>query len=300
MIKAKPKPIGTMTLLTVSLFLAGWMLCSHKTEIFDSCIYLSASAAEPSAKINKSDQEIQIREEGPEELEVGELYGEKRHPGLSALLRARDRFLPNDSNRLPLTSPLSEEPLTFDSDLRRPFIFFREATNRSWPPILLFLIMLFMGSTLRFAAPGLTGSCINCCRKNFLVTAASGFFYTSILMILARSAFRVETLTPLGILCIGMLQLSYIIGLALSVDFLAAKLAARLPKHPVTAFLCILIVALALTLVSFIPALGKLPRLGNRILLTLAMIGIGSLVRHFKKPVDTTNQTAISTTISDP
>lgn len=185
---------------------------------------------------------------------------------------------------LGLAPQSSDLPLTLDSGLRRPFIFLRDTANKAWPPLLLFLGMTFMASTCRFAAPKLTSSCLECCRKNFLFTTAAGIFYSSLLMIMARTSFRVETLAPMGILCIGLLQMSFLFGLAMAVNLLAAKIDARIntKNNYWLSFLSIMLASLLLTAVSTVPALGRLPRLGNRVLLTLAMIGAGSLVRSLK------------------
>jgi hypothetical protein len=185
---------------------------------------------------------------------------------------------------LGLTPPSSDLPLTLDSGLRRPFIFFRDTANKTWPPLLLFLGMTFMASTFRFAAPKLTRGCLECCSKNFLLTTAAGIFYTTFLLIMARTSFRVETLAPMGILCIGLLQMSFLFGLAMAVNLLAAKIDARInsKNNYWLSFLSIMLASLLLTAVSTVPALGRLPRLGNRVLLTLAMMGAGSLVRSLK------------------
>jgi hypothetical protein len=101
---------------------------------------------------------------------------------------------------------------------------------------------------------------------------------------MARTSFRVETLAPMGILCIGLLQMSFLFGLAMAVNLLAAKIDARInsKNNYWLSFLSIMLASLLLTAVSTVPALGRLPRLGNRVLLTLAMMGAGSLVRSLK------------------
>ena len=171
------------------------------------------------------------------------------------------------------------EELTLDSGLRRPFIFFRETANKAWPSPLLFFCMLFTAASLRLAVPGWTEKCLKTSRSNFLKAAAAGFLYTSFFMIAARTAFRVETLVPMGLMSIGILQFSYFLGLGLGVNLLADKLAAARTGTWIK-ISTILAASVILTATAALPELGRLPRLGNRILLTIAMIGIGAAVRR--------------------
>ena len=192
-----------------------------------------------------------------------------------------------------LTPPELGKPIVLDNNLRRPFLFFRDAINQPWPlGRLLFITLLAACLTKLFAANMVAGA-LECCRRNFLICIASAFLYTTILLTLSRIAFQTEALIPMALGCIAVVQISYIVGMGLGVNIFASifkdiaskrlGLTATVPKRStIGSWLALFATATILTAISAIPELGRLPRLGNRLVVLVAIIGLGGLISDWR------------------
>ncbi len=120
-------------------------------------------------------------------------------------------------------------------------------------------------------------------------------------MILAKAAFAAPALEPLGVVVMGLVELAYILGLAVGTQSLAESLTEKcsarlvgntasepdgkggrqaiLKKDRLINVAVVILVAALLSTLTLIPDLGRLPRLGNRLLVVVAMLGLGGLLK---------------------
>jgi hypothetical protein len=182
-----------------------------------------------------------------------------------------------------------KEPITIGGRVRHPVIFFAHVANRPWKIIPLFSFLFSIGGMLKLFLPGLTALVTKRCRTNLYASLSSAFLYGTVLITIIRFSFFNDDLAPMGIYTFGFLQLSFALGLALGANLFAhnlyslltrkgepAKMAARVLLYG----LSLTVVALLLTVVSMVPSLGPLPRVGNRIIMLIAALGLGGLVNY--------------------
>ena len=192
-----------------------------------------------------------------------------------------------------LTPPDQGKPIVLDNNLRRPFLFFRDAINQPWPLGRLFFITLLSACLAKIFAANMVAGALESCRRNFLICIASAFLYTTILLSLSRLAFQTEALTPMALGCIALVQISYIVGMGLGINIFANifnDIASKRLGHPaketkrsaIACWLTLFATATLLTAVSAIPELGRLPRLGNRLVVLVAIIGLGGLISDLR------------------
>jgi hypothetical protein len=184
-------------------------------------------------------------------------------------------------------APDTSKPVEISGNVRRPFLFFRDSINRPWKPIRLFLLMVTFAALVGNLAPGAVRASAYQCRTNFFGALASAFLFTVLFLGCARFAFQNEALVPLALLSIGIVQLGYIIGMGLGINVIAQVCYARLTdkkesfsalgQRLTRAFLLIAI-STGLTVLSLLGDIGRLPRLGNRLVILVAIIGLGGLV----------------------
>lgn len=189
-----------------------------------------------------------------------------------------------------------EAPIVLDNSLRRPFLFFREAINQPWKIGRLFFIIIISASLAKAFAGNLVAGAEERCRKKFWACLACAFIYTTVLLSLARTAFPSEAMVPMALGCIALVQMSYIIGMGLGVNIFANTIHDLIgnqfgPKEKTAkstalsgwlGWIALIATSIILTAVSTIPEIGKLPRIGNRLVVLVAIIGLGSLISDMR------------------
>ncbi len=180
-----------------------------------------------------------------------------------------------------------KEPTTIDGRVRHPLMFFAHVANRRWSVGPLFCFLFFVSAMLKVFLPGLTNLTTTRCRTNLYASLSSAFIYGTVIVTLIRFSFYNDDLAPMGIFTFGLLQLSFALGSCLGTNLFAHNLysfitrkgePARLAPRALIYGICLTVVALVMTLVSTIPNLGQLPRVGNRMVMLVAALGLGGLV----------------------
>lgn len=178
--------------------------------------------------------------------------------------------------------------VTFPKEIRYPFIYSRKALNLTWRPGFVFAIIMFMTLVLRFFAPKSLKEATEKCREGIFLSLTAAFVFTAIAMTLTKAAFYSDALSPLGLMLTGFTQLAYLVGIAVGANALALSLIEKIGKSSRKAELFALTITITLlSLLALIPDLGPLPRIGNRLLGILAMLGLGGLIRaKYRKSKD--------------
>jgi hypothetical protein len=181
----------------------------------------------------------------------------------------------------------AEAPITINGGVRHPVIFFRQIANRRWAIGPLFSFLLFISALLKIFLPGLTGLATKRCQTNCYASLSAAFIYCTILIAIVRFGFNNAELTAMGVFTFGLLQLSFALGCCLGINLFTQNLyslatSKKEPSGTVAKVLiygiCLVAVAGTMTVISMIPNLGPLPRIGNRIVVLLAALGLGGLV----------------------
>ncbi len=190
-------------------------------------------------------------------------------------------------------SPDESPPIVLDNNLRRPFLFFRDAINQRWPVGRLLFIMMLSACLTKIFAKRMIAGAQEHCRKNFLVCLASAFLYTTILLSVSRLAFQTDALVPMALGCIAIVQISYVVGMGLGINIFASTLTDLVGKQLrqelketkktiLVSWFALAATALILTAIATIPDMGRLPRLGNRLVVLVAIIGLGGLISDMR------------------
>jgi hypothetical protein len=181
-------------------------------------------------------------------------------------------------------------PLNLDGNLRRPFLFFRQAADRPFKPIILLSFLLLFGWVIGLAFPELQKTARQTCGRKFFPCLIHALLFSVLNMTLARLAFLNESLLPLGLFAMGLIQFAYALGLVTGVLILAEKFAdlGKLSFKGKTAVL-ILLASLVIVGISLIGALGPIPRLGNRLVFLVALLGLGSLLESLREKLRQNN-----------
>lgn len=181
-------------------------------------------------------------------------------------------------------------PLNLDGNLRRPLLFFRQAADRPFKPIVLLSFLLLFGWVIGLAFPELQKTARQTCGRKFLACLIHALLFSVLTMTLARLAFFNESLLPLGLFAMGLIQFAYALGLVTGILILAEKFAdlLKLNFKGKTALL-ILLASLVMVGISLIGALGPIPRLGNRLVFLVALLGLGSLLESLREKLRQNN-----------
>ncbi len=195
--------------------------------------------------------------------------------------------LPFDTSREQMRWTQPEPNLTavvLDPAMRRPFLFVREITNRKWPVGRFFVLLLLTAALAKLVVPEMVAGCLLRTREKFFVSVALALLYSTILLGTARVAFHTDGFEPFALLAIALVQGGFVIGLALGANLFASILhqrftlnSKRIRSSFVYAF-CLLLIVTLLTLISTVPELWRFPRIGNRVIILVAMIGLGGLI----------------------
>ncbi len=180
--------------------------------------------------------------------------------------------------------------ISVKKEMRRPFMFFRQALNQRWRPGFFFVFVFMMTVAFRYIAGSFLLAAVKECRNNLFLSVAGALLFLVLTLTIAKVSFAVPELTPMGFLTMGLTELAFVFGLCTSLQAICQKIyesiglekksrmQVRLLEISMMAVVCAL--AAALTMIG---DLGPLPRLGNRLLALLAMVGIGGIGRAIYK-----------------
>lgn len=186
----------------------------------------------------------------------------------------------------PRSKENSPEPLVLNEQMRKPLRYFKEALDERWRPGGLFFFCLFISLSLSLLPLKTLQSARQTMRESVIKSLTCSFVYSFLLMVLARSSFQKEALLPMGLFSMGILEVSYTLGLATGILALSDRLCEILKIKDGgkgswwQRALTIVLTCLAVTLLSTIPGFAMLPRIGNRLVLLLAMLGLGGILHE--------------------
>ena len=185
--------------------------------------------------------------------------------------------------------------INLDIKMKRPMIMFRETLNKRWRPIPVFLTVFLLALMVKLLPAGLRTAAILSTRSALIPSLSYALVFCAALTVLTRLAFQFQSTVPLALLSLGIMELFFFVGMGLGVNLLCDRLCELLSektfpkdskKRKVMGVLILLLASMLVAALSIIPGLGRLPRLGNRLLVFLAMLGSGGLLRALYKRYD--------------
>jgi len=180
-----------------------------------------------------------------------------------------------------------EDPIIISGEARRPLIFFRKMANQRWKIGGLFAYLFIVSAILKIFLPRLTWLATERCKGNYFSSLSAAFIYSTALTTLVRFSFANEALNAMGVFTFGLLQLSFALGSCIGVNlfaqnlygfFASKKTPTSTTARVITYGVCLLVVGIVMTVISMVPNLGLLPRIGNRMVMLVAALGLGGLV----------------------
>lgn len=167
----------------------------------------------------------------------------------------------------------------------RPMKVWFQWANRPKPFLPTFLILLFASFLITAMIPKWCDAAKAECKARFWKT----FFVGLIVCLLGMAAVRIALLTmigwPLSILISALVQLALLAGMSVIVLAIGQAIGFHLQfdkwiaRPDARRLACILIGAAICALMIQIPPIGILPKLGTRLALMLAFVGLGGLYR---------------------
>lgn len=174
-------------------------------------------------------------------------------------------------------------------DLRkRPIMYWREWANQPvyFGPCL--LLALFATIAGNFLLPKRLEAARSYCALSFWRCFLAGLITLGLLVALARGMFDSRIGTPLAFTTLAVLELGLIMGIGVSCSLIGERLFGRLnlTDHPALVarpvlqrILMYVAGSIVFALIMIIPGIGMLPRLGTRLAMLIALLGLGGLVR---------------------
>ncbi|HEY9870534.1 MAG TPA: hypothetical protein V6D08_15320, partial [Candidatus Obscuribacterales bacterium] len=189
--------------------------------------------------------------------------------------------------RLPLPPWLRRE-LVGGEPRTRPFLYWRAWADKPLPVVPAFLFCLVTGLAAWALLPGTLGAAEELCRSSFWKSLLAGAFTVVAGAIFARCLFVSQIGQPLAWLTLGVLEFGLILGTAVSSKLIGDSILARsglagkaplagrawleraIPLAVGTALVCLLLL---------IPGFAGFPRIGIRLVMLVAFLGFGGVVR---------------------
>jgi hypothetical protein len=184
-------------------------------------------------------------------------------------------------------------PMAEKRAVGRPMLLWYHWANQRKPfgPSLVFL--LFFSVTLSSLLPRWMSKSQVECKSHFW----KSFLHGALVLAVAITSVRASLLTmigwPLAIICMGLVQLFVIAGLTVLVLSLGQSIGFHLKvekwitRPDVRRLFCILIGAVVCAALLQIPGVGILPRIGTRLVMLLAVVGVGGLFRSRHRESET-------------
>lgn len=185
---------------------------------------------------------------------------------------------------------------------RRPMMYWRRFADRPVPPRGTFLFFIFFNSLICLAFKKRVEVASSCVRKSFWKSLFVGFIFVILMGIAARFCFDSALFTPAALLILGIGQLLVLAGLAVSSMTVGTAILNKLgvttmsvsqtenADQPARSFVeklkfnlhylaPVIFSSVLVTLISLIPTLGFLPRMGTRFVMWFCVLGLGALIR---------------------
>lgn len=171
---------------------------------------------------------------------------------------------------------------------QRPLLHFRSWANQPLPPVLSFLFILFVTIVVSEILPSQMETARRYYVAHYWRSLWSGILGCLMFTTSARLLFLSDIGTPLATLCMGVLQLLVLIGVAISSTLIGQTILSLVPRKPAAGagkrqwferLAAPLVGSLLLALLLIIPPLGILPRIGIRLIMLLSFLGMGALFR---------------------
>lgn len=171
---------------------------------------------------------------------------------------------------------------------RAPLMAFRRWAYQSKPFVPAFLFSLFIGLVGTSFFPKNITVAQECCMKSFWRSLGRAFLAITVLVIFIRILILLQVTVPLATVLVAVLQLAIISGLSVGISLLGDRIFCKtglaklsfMEEHPRWAtFFRILIGSLLIALICQIPGIGRLPRIGIRIVVLIAILGLGGLLK---------------------
>lgn len=176
-----------------------------------------------------------------------------------------------------------------DKDLRkRPIMYWREWANQPvyfGPCLTLALFVTIVGN---FLLPDRLAAARSYCAASFWRSFLAGLITLGLCVGFARGMFDSRIGTPIGFTVIAFLELGLLAGISVSCSLIGERIFARLKisDHPALVARPVLMRVLkyvagsvVFALIMVMPGIGMLPRLGTRLAMLIALLGLGGIVR---------------------
>lgn len=189
---------------------------------------------------------------------------------------------------LPLPDWIARLPLDVGDIRMRPILYWRAWSNRALPVIPSVGFVLLMSLVPWALIPKVMAETQACLRGKFWKSVFSGMFSLALSLTLIRCLVISDVGIPLAVLILSFLQLGLLLGISASSLLVGRTVLLRLhltksgwlSERP--NLLLVSEIALGAGLIALllqIPGIGVLPRIGTRLVMLLAILGLGSLVR---------------------
>jgi len=172
--------------------------------------------------------------------------------------------------------------------VRAPVVVFRRWAKTAKPFVPTFLILMFFGLVGAAFFPRQINAAGECCRRSFWRCLGRAFVFGATVGITIRILNLLVITYPLADLLVGAMQFCFVSGLVVAISLLGERIMTRtgiaktqfMSAHPRFAtFARIFIGSLVIALIVQIPGIGHLPRIGIRIALLIATLGLGGLLK---------------------
>lgn len=168
----------------------------------------------------------------------------------------------------------------------RPFLQWRRWAETKQPFLPSLLFCLFSSLLLWSIFPKTLGAAEANCRQEFWKSLFSGAVITTIILTFSRMLFSTYIDWPLGILVVGLTQLSLIAGLSVIISLVGRSIAALCSfssRKKLSRFVELTLGSLLCAALLQIPILGNLPAIGIRLLMLFALLGAGGIFKHMRQ-----------------
>lgn len=182
----------------------------------------------------------------------------------------------------------AEHEITATDIRKQPFLYFRHWARKRLPLVPSFLFLLFVSITASASFSKRLQTAKEACRARFWRCMGRAVLTFALMLIFARFLFMTQIGTPLALLMIALAQLIGMAGLAVGISLIGDGVCSRsgLNKpdwremHPRQSLVLTSVVGtIVTTVILMIPGIGLFPPIGTRIVLLIATLGAGGLLR---------------------
>ena len=187
--------------------------------------------------------------------------------------------------RIPILHPEGMQP---EDVVQRPFLYWRSWANQRLPFHRVASFLLFTLTFIYLLMGGSISSAQVHYQNRWLRSLGIGLLVLVVGVAAVTFLSRMGLYTPLAVVVLAAVQFMGLLGLAVVSLVIgrsilgAVHISERIKNVLLRDLVCLWIGALLLSLLVFIPGIGVLPRLGNRILALLSAAGAGAIFTHLR------------------